>query len=198
MFLKKKFFVNIFALIIVCSCTNSKIKLPIISTAFIEKENIDQIDLMSFTNQYNEKHNTYSLKGKVHLVNFFFISCTSICPIMENNLKEVILSNKDVPLLSFTIDPERDSISVLRNHHKNFAEDAPNWFFIRSNKKDLKKIAKLYLSNITNKQVDESSFYHSSSAVLLDKQMRIRGVYDVLDEQEIALLKRDIELLIKE
>ncbi|QNM84772.1 SCO family protein [Polaribacter pectinis] len=195
---KNTFFINILIILIFSSCDSSDIKLPIISKAFVETENVSEVKKMSFKSQLNEEFPIYSLKGKIHLVNFFFASCTAICPVMESNLKDVVLANENIPLLSFTIDPERDTFSVLKEHHRIVAENATNWLFLRGNKSDLKKIAKLYLSHISNDGDDDSYFYHTSSVVLLDKEMRIRGIYDSLDEVEIKLLKRDIAILFNE
>lgn len=198
MFSKKLLFINLLAVFIFSSCVSREVKLPIISKAFLEKKNVSEIESMSFRNQFNKEFNVYSLKGKIHLVNFFFVSCTTICPVMASNLKDVVLENKNIEVLSFTIDPEKDSIPVLKKYHKNVAENAPNWIFLRGHKNDLKNIAKLYLSYITNDGDNDSYFYHSSSVILLDKKMRIRGIYDSLDEEEITLLERDIQLLSKE
>ncbi|MDN3618667.1 SCO family protein [Polaribacter undariae] len=197
MFSKNTLFFSFLTVFILLSCVSSEVKLPIINKAFLEDKNISEIESMSFRNQFNKEFSVTSLKGKVHLVNFFFVSCTTICPIMAHNLKDVVLGNNNIDLLSFTIDPENDSISVLKKYHKNVAENVPNWTFLRGNKKDLRNIAKLYLSYITNNGSDDSYFYHSSSVVLLDKKMRIRGVYDSLDKEEIALLERDIKILSK-
>lgn len=198
MFFKKISFFICFTSWFIFSCTTNQIKLPVISTTFLEKEHSTKIKLMSFKNQLNNAHSPYHFKGKVHLVNFFFVSCSTICPVMENNLKTVIKSNKNIAALSYTIDPERDSLSILRKHHRDFAEKASNWFFLRGNKKEIKELARYYLSYVKNEGTNDSYFYHTSSVVLLDKKMRIRGIYDSLEKEEILLLERDIQILLKE
>ena len=177
------------------SCEKKEVKLPIISNLLAANEKLIDYPLK---NQFNENFSLNNLKGKVHLVNFFFVSCRTICPAMESNLKEIVLKNPDIELLSFTIDPEKDIISVLKSHHQNMAKNSENWTYLRSTKKDLKKIANLYLSTIKNIGDNNDNFYHTSSVVLIDKSMRIRGFYDSLIDKEMKLLKRDIKLLLKE
>lgn len=197
MSIKTSFFLIIFfaVLLFACSKQNTK-KIPIISKEFLKKENLDSLKKMSFYNQFNKELDFNSVNKKVSVVNFFFTSCTTICPIMENNLQEVFKQNEDVHFISYTIDPERDSISVLKEYYKRVAKNATNRTFINGSKKDLKKIAKIYLSSIKND--DDNYFYHTSSVVLLDKKKRIRGFYDALNKEEIILLNEDIQLLLKE
>ncbi len=194
---KTVFFLIIFStlLLFACSKQNTK-KIPIISKDFLKKENFDSLKKMSFYNQFNKELDFNSVNKKVSVVNFFFTSCTTICPVMENNLQDVFKQNEAVQFISYTIDPERDSVSVLKEYHKRVAKNATNRTFINGSKKDLKKIAKLYLSSIKND--DDAYFYHTSSVVLLDKKMRIRGFYDALNKEEIILLNEDIQLLLKE
>lgn len=177
------------------SCNKKEVKLPIISDLLINKQKLIDYQIK---NQFNENYSINELKGKVHLVNFFFVSCKTICPAMESNLKEIVFKNRNIDLLSYTIDPENDVVSVLKSHHQNMTKNSKNWIYLRSTKKDLKEIANLYLSRIKNDGGNNDNFYHTSSVVLLDKSMRIRGFYDSLIEKEMKLLDRDIQILLKE
>lgn len=177
------------------SCNKKEVKLPIISDSFINNEKLIDYQIK---NQFNENYSINELKGKVHLVNFFFVSCKTICPAMESNLKEIVFKNRNIDLFSYTIDPENDVVSVLKSHHQNMTKNSKNWIYLRSTKKDLKEIANLYLSRIKNEGGNNDNFYHTSSVVLLDKSMRIRGFYDSLIEKEMKLLDRDIQILLKE
>src|SRR5829696_9498294 len=80
---------------------------------------ISRVQPFSFTNQDGQTFSQENIKGKVAIVNFFFTTCTSVCPRMNNNLKptyETFKNNPDVLLLSFTSDPQRDSAAVLKHY----------------------------------------------------------------------------------
>ena len=190
--------------IIICFCItsiischkNSDKKIPIISSNFQNSVIKKELESIVITNHLNEQINVYEFKNKLQLVNFFFVSCPTICPAMENELTPIVNANRnnDIMFLSFTINPEQDSISVLNVHAKNINANK-NRLFLRTNKKSLKRIASMYLAQIKNKE--DELFYHTSQAVLLDKSMRIRGLYDLLSKDEVGLLKEDIDILLR-
>ncbi|QTE23405.1 SCO family protein [Polaribacter cellanae] len=182
----------IFFILMFFSCENSSKKVPIISNTFnIHKA---EIDAFQFRNQFNEAFDFYSLKGNVHLVNFFFTTCKTICPMMEIPLNDLAENNADVKFISFTIDPENDTIPVLKEYYDR--TKSTNRIFLRGTQKELSKIATYYLSSISNK--DNEILYHTSYVILLDKKMQIRGLYNSLDKDDLTFLKEDILILLKE
>ena len=197
MFKLKQYFILTFVLVLFITCARVSKKVPIISVKFLNPEIKKEVNAFEITNHLNESFKFEELEGKVHLVSFFFATCTTICPAMERELLPIVKSNKEehIKFLSFTIDPERGDISVL-NERAELLGNNKNWIFLNTSKPNLKRIASIYLSAIKNDEDDV--FYHTSQVVLLDKKMRIRGLYDILNAEELSILKTDIAILLKE
>src|SRR5688500_10043900 len=98
---------------------------------------ISKVQPFSFTTQDGTAFTQEQIKGKVAIVNFFFTTCTSVCPRMNNNLKsayEVFKNNPDVLLLSFTSDPKRDSVPVLKRYADSMQVNTDKWVFLTGKK----------------------------------------------------------------
>ncbi len=182
----------VFLFLLVISCTKKDKKIPFISNDIALHQ--EKLDSLEFVNQSNQRFLISSVKGKVHIVNFFFTSCKTICPLSEAALNEVAKKYANIKFISFTIDPDKDSISILKEYHELFKQS--NQTLLRGSKKDLTVIAKYYLSAIDME--DDENLYHTSNAVLLDKEMNIRGLYDALDSDDMAFLEKDVAILLEE
>src|SRR5690606_13296483 len=87
----------------------------------------------SFTNQNGKTITNESYKGKVYVVEFFFSTCPSICPIMNRNMKKLqdaFYGNPNFGIASFTIDPKTDTPEVLKIYAENYGATHPNWHFL--------------------------------------------------------------------
>jgi protein SCO1 len=160
------------------------------------------IQNFSFINQDGQKVELKKFKGKIFVADFFFTTCHTICPIMSNELMRVdsnFKTNKDFGILSHTVDPEIDSVSVLKNYA--VAHNASsNWDFVTGKKTELYQQAlKSYLI-ATPQEVtgSEDDFVHSQNLVLIDDEGHIRGFYDGTNKQEVDKLINDIKLLMDE
>ena len=156
-------------------------------------------------------------KGKVHLAEFFFTICPTICPIMNKNMK--ILDNRfgdrqDFGIVSFTIDPENDTPYVLKKYAESYNVKSQNWHFLTS---DIEKVYKLANKGFSifagiNPAV-AGGFEHQGYFALIDKSGYIRSrvdrfnnpivYYSGLDKegektQGVDLLIEDIASLLKE
>jgi protein SCO1/2 len=154
----------------------------------------------SFINQEGEQLNEKSVENKVTLVEFFFTSCPSICPRMNENLKEVYKKFKQdtgFVILSHTVDPERDSVSVLKKYAQRYDAGTPGWEFLTGDKDALYKIASQdYL--LAALDSGSSNFIHTQYVALLDRQRQIRGFYDGTNKESILKLESDIKTLLKD
>ena len=154
----------------------------------------------SFTNQNGELISEKTVADKVTVVEYFFTSCPSICPVMNENLKDVFekfRSDTSFVILSHTVDPERDSITVLNKYAKRYGATAPGWEFLTGNKDSLYKTASRdYLLSATDG--GSANFIHTQYVALLDKKRRIRGFYDGTNKETISKLESDIKQLLKE
>jgi len=149
-----------------------------------------------FTDQHRVAISNRDLQGKITVANYFFTSCPAICPAMMQQLQRVTAADSNVMLLSFTVDPERDSAATLRSYAQRFAITSPHWKLLTGDKKSLYYFARkgLYLT-ATDGDGGEDDFIHSDNIVLLDRQQHIRGYYKGTAAAEITLLLADIKKL---
>jgi protein SCO1/2 len=140
-----------------------------------------------------EFHSTERLKGKVWVANFIFTSCPGPCPRMSGQMRELRDAAKDldVRLVSFTIDPARDTPPVLASYGKRFGADPDRWYFLTGTQADLHKLSRhaFMLGDI------DGTLEHSTRFVLLDKDSSIRGFYDSSDPEKMAALVKDMRAL---
>lgn len=156
----------------------------------------------SFIDQYNKTVSNKDVDGKIYVVDYFFTTCKSICPIMNTELTRVykeFRSNDDFRILSHTVDPETDSVPQLLEHAKKYGVSDSRWLFLTGSKKDLYELArKSYLLNAEEGDGGEEDFIHTQNFALIDKEKHIRGFYDGTDSVEVSRLITDIKTLMKE
>ncbi len=161
-----------------------------------------RVPAFSFTNQNNEITDTNTTRNKIYVTEFFFTTCPSICPIMNNNLQLVYKefeNEQDVLILSHTVDPETDSIHVLKEYANKRGVTDKRWLFLTGSKKDLYDVArKGYLLDAEEGNGGPEDFIHTQNFALVDKERRLRGFYDGTDSSEVQRLIREIKLLKKE
>lgn len=173
---------------------------------------IGKVPNFNFLNQDSVAVSDRFFEGKVYVVEFFFTTCPSICPIMNQNmgvLEKQFLKEDDFGIASFTIDPVVDTPEVLKAYATLYEMTHPNWQLLTGEKEAIYKLANegfnLYVGEAP--EVD-GGFEHSGYFALIDKQGNIRSriddngnpiiYYDGLEENQINWIKEDIKLLIKE
>ncbi len=194
------------------------------STIVITKKGKRYIDTVwhkisdfQLTNQLGKKVSWSDIPQKLVVANFFFTHCPTICPTLTKNMKalqESIRSsekvgNRDpdfIQFLSFSIDPERDSVAELKKWADRFQIDPQNWWLLTGDKKQIYDLSinEMRLPAEDGGLVD-SSFAHTDVFVLIDKKRNIRGYYHSLkynesggfttDSASMAKLSRDIIFL---
>lgn len=146
------------------------------------------------------------IKNKIVVADFFFTTCQSICPEMSNQLKRVhdhFLNNDKVIILSHTVWPEIDSVSVLKDYSLFYEANPKKWQFLTGEKVHLYDLARKsylvapHLEDTTYKHGSENDFVHTENFVLIDNKKRIRKYYDGTDPEEIDELILDIENLLE-
>jgi len=155
-----------------------------------------------FLNQDSVYITNAQFKGKVYVADFFFTSCSTICPVMHRNLKTVFdefKNNPDVMFLSHTIDFKYDTPSVLKKYAEKLGVDGPKWQFVFGTKDSVYTLAeKSYLVSVQQDSSDKQGYVHQGYLVLIDKDRKIRGAYDGTDPGQVAQLKKDIPVLLAE
>lgn len=162
------------------------------------------------TNQLGQQVSLDDLKGKIIIADFFFTRCPSICPVLTSNMKELqdALKMKDrrkmidfdfVQFLSFSVDPERDSVSVLKKYADKYRVNHDSWWLLTGSKKDIYDFALTELKlGLQDGGTVDSNFIHTGKFILLDKERVVRGYYDGLDTTSLSKLAEDLTLLMLE
>ena len=162
-------------------------------------------------NQLGDSVHLFDKQGKIMVVDFIFTSCGSICPRLTNNmvkLQQSFLRGGDVrnkidtnivQFISFTVDPERDSVATLKNYADKFKVSHDNWWFLTGSKDSIYKFAfeELKVDKFSIEPISPD-FVHTSRFVLIDKDQYVRGYYNGLDSTSISKLARDIGMLMLE
>ncbi len=142
------------------------------------------------------------LDGKVWVVDFFFTRCASICPHMTQamrELKERHAGAEDLGLLSFTIDPDFDTPEVLRAYAERMSLPLDGWHFVTGERAAIAELSLQSFKLAFGEEMDEEGhILHSSRFVLVDRQGRVRGYYDGLDESLRPRLDRAVRHLLDE
>jgi protein SCO1/2 len=194
------------------SALKPKKMLPIYNPSMVNPELVDStvqyiskyhsIADFSFTNQNGKTITQKDYEGKIYVADFFFTTCGSICPKMTTNLaviQKAIINNPKVMLLSHTVFPETDSVSVLKKYAiKNGVIDS-KWNLVTGDKKQIYTMArKSYLAVKLGKPNELYDMVHTENFVLVDSKKRVRGFYDGTKEEDIQRLIEDINFLCSE
>lgn len=163
-------------------------------------------------NQDNIKITNDTYKGKVYVLEFFFTTCPSICPKMNQSMlliEKTFFGNPNFGIVSITIDPAHDTPSVLKDHAELLGVKSSNWNFLTGDREYIFNLANkgfsLYAGE--NSNVD-GGFEHSGLFALVDKNGNIRCrkddfgnpilYYDGLDKKGVRDIQQDINVLLEE
>ncbi len=154
----------------------------------------------SFINQNGDTITQETMNGKVTVVDFFFTTCKSICIDMTSNLKTVqekFVTDRDVLILSHTVDPETDSVKQLFKYAVENEINSKVWCLLTGDKKEIYKQARQgYFVTATQGDGGPSDFIHDQTFVLVYKSRRIRGYYNGTDKKEVDQMIKDIKMLL--
>jgi len=168
------------------------------------------VDDFKFQNQLGDTVSLADLPNKVIVADFFFTRCPSICPKLTVNIRKLqdALSSKDqfkqlnptfIQFLSFSVDPERDSVPVLKAYGDKFGINPDVWWLLTGPKNQIYdfSINELKLGLADGEGVD-SNFIHTQKLVLLDKAHVVRGYYNGLDSADMSKLAKDLVFIMLE
>ncbi len=191
-------------------------KLPVIQPKDLKAEMVNpellkvgighRIGSFSFANQKGDTVTLDDVKDKVFVVEYFFTTCGSICPVMTAQMTRVqskFKGEEDLKILSFTVDPETDTVEVMRRYARKHNAIDGQWHFLTGDKDELYSLARnsffvLKPAEAANLGDAGSDFIHTNNFVLVDQQQRIRGYYDGTSITEVNQLMEDVEILLKE
>jgi protein SCO1/2 len=152
----------------------------------------------TLTNQLRQTVSLSDVGNKVVVVDFFFTHCPSFCPTLTRNMRKLQESfhtnDTLVQFISFSVDPERDSVTVLKDYADRYGVEHNNWWMLTGNKDVIYDLAE---RDFKLAAVDSGhmNFVHTDRMVLLDQDRYIRGYYNGQDTVDMARLVNDIVLL---
>ncbi len=207
-----RFTVLLFAVLLLVSCGTKKRILPIlgpkqiVSVGFEGSIKADTvyhtIRDFNFVDQDSNvvTHETFS--DKIYVADFFFTSCPTICPIMKTQMLRVYekyAENPEVKFLSHSIDPEFDTVAVLHDFAEKLGVKTEVWHFVTGIKDSIYSIGQeSYMVTATTDPNEPGGYLHSGAFLLIDKQRRIRGIYDGTKPEKVDLLMDEIAILLEE
>jgi protein SCO1/2 len=158
----------------------------------------------SFTNQDGKTVTEKDVKGKVYVANFFFTTCKTVCPIMNNYLAGVYDKYNDEKgflILSHSSMPDVDSVPLMKKYADSLKVNTTKWIFLTGKKNELYNAARVSytIDDPNNNLVKiDDDFMHTQFCALVDKNGDVRGVYDGLKKNEIDKLIKDIDKYLRD
>jgi len=165
---------------------------------------LNYVQPFSFTNQENQTITEKEVAGKVYVAEYFFTTCKGICPKMNTNMKKLYAdfkNEKGFLILSHTVDPETDTVARMKRYADSLGANTGNWWFLTGKKDSLYRAARVsYLLDDPKNGNDkiEDQFIHTQFFALVDKNGRVRKIYDGLKKDELDELEKDIPKLLHE
>lgn len=165
---------------------------------------LSYVKTFSFPNQEGRLITEKDLDGKVYVAEYFFTTCKGICPRMNYNVSKISREFSDEPdfrVLSYTVDPETDSVARMKKYADSLGADPSKWWFLTGRKDSLYNLARgSYLLDDpkNNTTPIDQQFIHTQFLALVDKNGCVRKIYDSLKKDELDELSKDIRTLLKE
>jgi len=159
-----------------------------------------KIDSFSYLNQDSISLTQSVFENKIHVANFIFTSCGSICPIMTSNFKIVgdkFKTDTTIVMLSYSVTPWIDKPYVLKKYMNKNGITNTNWHFLTGDRASIYKLARqsYFAEENIGFSKDSTEFLHTEHFILVDKAKRIRGIYNGTLSLEMQHLIEDIKSL---
>lgn len=156
--------------------------ISLLSIYFINKSKEDDMAVMmevpefSLSDENGKLISPTDLTGKVIVVEFFFTNCPTICPVMNQNLKEVIsrIEDPDFVILSISIDPKRDTPDILKAYKTKLGIQNSNWIFLTGERENIYALSKKFNIYVGKDENNSEGLHHSGKVALIDKMGKLR------------------------
>lgn len=193
---------------------SKEVKLPFYNPTDLNSEMVDtsllrkgfghKIGEFSFQNQEGKIITKNDVEGKVFVTEYFFTTCGTICPKMNQQMMRIqkaYQNNPDLKILSFTVDPDIDDVKQMKTYADGHGADPNQWYFLTGKKEDLYGLARKSFFLLKPAEAENlgdagSDFIHTNNFVLVDQKLRIRGYYDGTSAKEVDKLIKDIQILL--
>jgi len=165
-------------------------------------DTISDVQPFSFINQDGKRFTNKDVEGKVYVAEFFYTTCKTVCPRMNENMRLVYDKFKDNPdflILSHTSTPDIDSASVLKRYADSLKIDTRHWVFLTGSKDSLYNAARISYTvddPLNNVQNPQDHFLHTQLWALVNKEGKVKKIYDGLKQSEAkAMIKQITKML---
>ena len=175
-------------------------ELPIYTSDEMGIEVPYSIDSFLLTDQNNSPFTRDSIGDKIFISNFFFTSCPDVCPTINGHIKiatQKLENSTDILFLSHTVDPYNDSVSAMKDYAEMFEANDNQWKFLTGKKSTIYHLARDSYKAVIQEVPDTNTFIHSEKIMLIDKQFRVRGIYNGMNFDEVMDLIKDARFLLK-
>jgi protein SCO1 len=175
-----------------------------IAKSIHKNDTISVVQPFAFVNQDGKMVTDKDVEGKVYVAEYFFTTCTGICPRMNNNMRTVydkFKNEKHFLILSHTCDPERDSVAQIKKYADSMQVNTAKWIFLTGRKDSLYTMARNSYTiddPANNVNVIADDFLHTQFWALVNKKGEVKKVYDGLKPTEINAMMKQISKLLKE
>jgi len=159
------------------------------------------IPSFQLTNQNGQPFGSAQLIGKIWIADFVFTSCPGPCPLISSRMSELQkpLQKTDVHLVSFTVDPEKDTPEVLRGYAEKLNAQPARWDFLTGSKSALYDLSKNGFKLAVADGSEETGVpVHSTRFVLVDRRGEIRGYYEATAPDAVTKVLADASHLLRE
>lgn len=171
----------------------------LVDSSLVHVKKYHTIGNFSLTNQNGETITEEDYAGKIYIADFFFTTCPTICPLMTKNMADLqaeLMEDPDVLLLSHSVTPLIDSVPRLKAYAREKGVLDSKWNLLTGDKKQIYELArKSYMVAKDDGDGGPFDMIHTENFVLVDKERRIRGVYDGTDSEDMDRLLSDVRLL---
>ncbi|MEM1328504.1 MAG: SCO family protein [Bacteroidota bacterium] len=184
------------------ACTQEKIEqLPYIGFHQVNGKDTIHYTIPAFTfyNQDSLPIDNNDLSGSIYLADFFYTSCPSVCPKVQNQLLYLYdhyEKKSKVKFISFALDPKRDDVANLKDYADNIGASDGRWHFLTGDKFKLWELAEAYLISVRQDEEEPGGIYHSGKIILVDELGHIRAFADGTKAEEVEDLIAKIDLLL--
>lgn len=152
-------------------------------------------------NQDAEPFGSTQLAGKIWIADFIFTTCPGPCPMISSRMSELQkpLEKTDIHLVSFTVDPEKDTPEVLRAYAEKLNAQPKRWDFLTGSRPIIDTLTRDGFKLAISDGSEEGGMpVHSTRVVLVDRHGVIRGYYDALAPDAVTKLLADANHLFRE
>ncbi len=148
-----------------------------------------EVPAFSAVDQEGRAVTEQSLRGRVWIASFIFTRCTTVCPLVTTRMAQLrrSLPGADVRFVSFSVDPEFDTPAVLKQYARGWSADA-RWLLLNAGPDGVRTLARGMKAALDSGADAKGPILHSSQFFLVDRGLKVRGVFDSADEAALQRL----------